>query len=135
MVDDSQAQVWPVPPGPCPPFPPSVRTFGVIAISVDGHVGVVLRLLQLLLQEVEERQICRGRGEHVGFHALKGLESLHSLGKLLHLQEGDRLGDFKLARQVGKGRAFHILHAPVAAFCERALNDYRITRRHRMFAL
>ena len=74
----------------------------VVSVMLYGQIGEMFRILEVVLQEVQERNVVRSHGHHDLVLLFEALEALDSLLDLLVLDEVDRLGDFHLGFDLGQ---------------------------------
>jgi len=76
--------------------------FGVVAIVLDGEIGEMLSILEIVFQEVQERDIVRSHCHHYLVFLLEALEALDSFLDFLVFDKVDGFCDLHLRFDLGK---------------------------------
>ena len=74
----------------------------VVAVVLDSEVSEVLSVLEVILEEVEERNVVGGHRHHDLVLLFESLEALNSLLNLLVLDKMDCFGNFHLGLDLGQ---------------------------------
>ena len=94
---------------------------------LDGQVSEVLSVLEVVLEEVQERDIVGGHGHHNLVLLLESFEALDSLLDLLVFDEVDSFGDLHFGLNFWKGCSFeglnHIIVASENVFLDEGSNE------------
>ena len=94
---------------------------------LDGQVSEVLSVLEVVLEEVQERDIVGGHCHHNLVLLLESFEALDSLLDLLVFDEVDGFGDLHFGLNFGKGCSFesldHIIVASENIFLDEGSNE------------
>ena len=89
---------------------------------LDGEIGKVFSGLEVVLKEVEERDVVGSSGHHDFVFLLKGLEGGDGLLDVLVLDVVDGFGDLHLRLNLGEVGLFEHLADPVEALDDVVLN-------------
>ena len=82
---------------------------------LDGKIGELLSIFEVIFQEVEEGNVIRGHGHHDLVLFLKGLEVFNGLLNFLVLDEMNSFSDFHLALHLRQICGFKVLDHRIVA--------------------